>query len=196
MGVPCFLIEQGDRAKGEANVWCSHDHKTTVYSVEGRRGEVDVDWEQVDWISACSECGERFDWSDDGPTDYHRSSSTRALWRRPDTGEEHWGVDNFGPGAMWDAEWYTRKGPDGRCLVVILPNGHHWTIDSQSSNCTRPGEDHDCWCRHGEPPNLTVDKNPEPGRSTCKAGGGSIASGTHGEPDYWHGFLRGGLLVD
>lgn len=92
------------------------------------------------------------------------------------------------PGAMWWADWYADrlgiKGPDGKCLVVKLPNGRDWIVDSQASNCTRRGEPHQCWVRHGEPPNVTVDKSGD----TCSAGAGSILAG-----DY-HGFLRNGWL--
>jgi hypothetical protein len=53
----------------------------------------------------------------------------------------------------------------------------------QASNCTLPGDKkHHCWIRHGEVPNLTVDK----AGVTCAAGAGSIQAG-----DY-HGFLRNG----
>jgi hypothetical protein len=92
------------------------------------------------------------------------------------------------PGAMWDADWMPDrfKGPDGRCLVVVCPDGYQWMIDGQASNCTRPDDsEHKCWVRHGEPPNITVDKN----GNTCQAGGGSI--GTSG----YHGFLRDGSFT-
>jgi hypothetical protein len=45
---------------------------------------------------------------------------------------------------------------------------------------------HRCWVRHGDAPELTVDKNGK----TCGAGGGSIVSGSY------HGFLRNGFLTD
>lgn len=95
------------------------------------------------------------------------------------------------PGAMWNAVWMRSpgfQGPDGRCLVVRLPNGHDWLVDSQSSNCTRPGEPHQCWVRHGNPEtgNVHVDKDGD----TCAAGAGSIQSGSY------HGFLHHGALTD
>jgi hypothetical protein len=113
-----------------------------------------------------------------------------------DTGEVG-EISSFPPGAMWNASWMTDwyPRPDGRCIVVRLPNGHDWNIDGQASNCDRAEDkNHDCWCRHGEPPDLTVDKNPEPGRSTCTAGGGSIWA-NQGDPNEWHGFLQRGWLV-
>lgn len=118
--------------------------------------------------------------------------------RRADTGEIFESLTACPPGAMWDAPWmhdhgklkggYLLGGPntDGRWLVVRLPNGRDWCIDSRASNCTKPDDDrHRCWIRHGTPPVLTVDKNGE----TCAAGAGSIQAG-----DY-HGFLRNGQLV-
>jgi hypothetical protein len=117
------------------------------------------------------------------------------LWRRIDTGEILGTYRDLPAGAMWNAHWMpsAERTVDEGYICVRLPNGHDWSPDSPSSNCTRRGEDHDCWCRHGEPPNLTVDKSPEPGRSTCEAGAGSIGSGD--AADYWHGFLRNGELV-
>lgn len=44
---------------------------------------------------------------------------------------------------------------------------------------------HKCWCRHGEAPNFTVDKN----GVTCIAGAGSIQIGNY------HGFLQNGFLT-
>lgn len=112
-------------------------------------------------------------------------------WQNPATGEQQPTQRAFGPGAMWDAFWMPEswRGPDGKCLNVILPDGHEWCIDAESSNCTRKGDrTHQCWVRHGEPPNLTVDKNGE----TCAAGAGSIVSPRTG----WHGFLRNGTLEE
>jgi hypothetical protein len=73
---------------------------------------------------------------------------------------------------------------DGPHLIVMTPGGQ-WNIDSRASNCTLPYDyEHRCWVRHGEPPNITVDKQ----GLTCTAGAGSIQCG-----DY-HGFLVAGAL--
>lgn len=61
-------------------------------------------------------------------------------------------------GAMWNAHWMVERrtspnsgqpgsyiGPDGRCLVVRLPDGHDWMVDGPASN--GPG-----WSRRGEVP--------------------------------------------
>lgn len=119
-----------------------------------------------------------------------------AAWRRVDDHAIVCSHADLPPGAMWEADWMGeqyRVNGDGPVLVVVLPNGGEWMPGSRSSNCTRRDEDHDCWCVHGEAPNLHVDKTPEPGRSTCLAGGGSIASGSGHRR--WHGFLHNGELV-
>lgn len=97
------------------------------------------------------------------------------------------------PGDMFWEDCYHHDGKchwwdncPGQHLHVVLPNGHHWDIDSRARNCTLPNDrTHRCWVRTGEPPRVTVGK----GGVTCSAGAGSIMSG-----DY-HGFLRDGILT-
>jgi hypothetical protein len=80
-----------------------------------------------------------------------------------------------------------RRGPDGRVLIVRLPDRHDWVIDSRANNCTMPLDDkHWCWVRTGKPEDGTLDVG-KSGR-TCAAGAGSIATGSY------HGFLRHGRL--
>lgn len=193
----CFLIEPTGRIYFYATACCDAGHRHVVAErYEDMVGTMRPtgalgDYDDIDWPETCPECGLVLRVTEAENWDNALMGSTKE-WVRPETGEIHNGPHEFGPGAMWNASWMSPK-PDGRYLVVILPNGHEWSIDSRASNCTRNGEDHDCWCRHGDPPNLTVDKNPEPGRSTCQAGGGSIWSMQGREGD-WHGFLRGGRL--
>lgn len=103
-------------------------------------------------------------------------------------------------GAMWDASWMGERmenwdpskpwylfgpGDDGRILCVRTPGGD-WIVDQRASNCGLPNDNaHRCWVRHGEPPDVTVDK----AGVTCNAGAGSIQAG-----DY-HGFLQQGRLT-
>ena len=100
-------------------------------------------------------------------------------------------LESHGVGAMWlfDADW-AAKGPDGRSLAVVCPDGdglYIWYVDSRASNCTMPNDnEHRCWVRHGDPPNVHVDKD----GLTCAAGAGSIH--TRG----WHGYLHHGFLHD
>lgn len=111
------------------------------------------------------------------------------IYRRLDTGETMRRRD-VPVGAMWFGnEKYKDDyplGPDGRTLFVKTPGGD-WCIDSRANNCTMPGDDvHRCWVRHGEAPNITVDKNGH----TCNAGAGSIIVGNY------HGFLQNGFLTE
>lgn len=145
------------------------------------------------WPSQCQECEYRFTESDG-----HFQEWQELIYRRPDTGQEYVlhsqasaeeiGIPSAPPGVMWNAWWMPfDRGPDGICLMVRLPNGHDWAVDSRASNCTRPDAPHQCWIRHGDPriEPITVDKSGD----TCAAGAGSILSG-----DY-HGFLINGILT-
>jgi hypothetical protein len=92
-------------------------------------------------------------------------------------------------GAMYYADWlpknmfWDNKTDDH--LHVVTPGGT-WDIDGRASNCTLPNDRlHRCWVRHGEPPNIHVDK----AGLTCSAGAGSIQSGSY------HGFLHDGSLT-
>jgi hypothetical protein len=138
-------------------------------------------WDDARFPGACA-CGYRFQEDDE------RGRTSVRLWRRCDTGEVM-SLRDAPVGAMWYADWMPDdwKGPDGHCLVVKLPNGHEWYVDSRASNCALPTDTaHKCWVRHGAPPHVTVDKN----GLTCAAGAGSILSGG------WHGFLRDGVLIE
>jgi len=143
------------------------------------------------WPRRCA-CGYEFTDKD------YRVASWKNFWKRTDTGEII-EMRNAPPGAMWFADWMVdghlqyqsdkdrrNRGPDGRCLVVRTPGGD-WMIDGQCSNCDRKGDhEHKCWVRHGEAPNITVDKN----GLTCGAGGGSILKGSY------HAMLQNGVLRD
>lgn len=200
MGTECFWLEPTDQQEVrlrryvhlDSGGWtCGegwHQAVSEPVAVEPwlGQGEVREPWDPDDprWPAYCDSCEFHF-----GP-DVVKQTFTHRLFERADTGERM-RLRDAPPGAMWDAEWMpsAHKQPDGRYLVVKLPNGRDWAIDGHASNCTRPGEDHDCWCRHGEPPDLTIDKTPLPGRSTCAAGAGSIGS------EGYHGFLRDGVLT-
>lgn len=81
--------------------------------------------------------------------------------------------------------WYWDEQCQGMHLHCILPNNFGWDIDSRASNCTKPEDKtHRCWVRHGDPPNVTVNK----AGHTCEAGAGSIMV------PGWHGFLTNGQL--
>jgi hypothetical protein len=138
--------------------------------------------------------------------------ATDRLWLRPDTGELL-SLGELPPGAMYHADWMLiegtdhYRGPDGHSLVVILPDNTPWNIDGRANNCDSPcaecgvpylshkyelcqsyrdARPHKCWVRHGQAPNITVDKN----GVTCGAGAGSIATRNY------HGFLRNGEFTN
>ncbi len=135
------------------------------------------------WPTQC-ECGYVFQESDEW------QRFTDSLYRRSDTGEETT-LSKSPAGAMWYAWWFDDFcTPQGIHNLVVKTPGGEWMVDSQSSNCTMPDdrkkERHHCWIRHGEPPNITVDKVGQ----TCGAGAGSI------QCNQYHGFLRNGYLED
>jgi hypothetical protein len=132
------------------------------------------------WPTHCA-CGYEFEEND------ARQVFRESIWERQDTGEEVT-LRDAPVGAMWNAYWLNDVkgyiGPDGQSLYVKTPGGD-WCIDGIASNCTRREDRvHKCWVRHGDAPNITVDKNGD----TCAAGAGSIICGSY------HGFLRGGFL--
>jgi hypothetical protein len=145
------------------------------------------------WPSACAKCGHEFSgqgkWQDWQELLYRRADTGELVALRPRPAEaDPWA--SAPPGAMWDAWWMPEswRGPDGIALMVRLPNGHDWHVDSEASNCTRKGDrTHRCWVRHGDPRTTAVhvDKDGD----TCAAGAGSILAG-----DY-HGFLQYGVLT-
>lgn len=159
-------------------VWEERSDGDRVYRTVSHDGDKPPD-DDVRWPLKCDNC--LFDF---GINEVHQFFHN-LLYKRGDTGELVTTRD-APPGAMWDAWWLhglrgmTHDGPDGRNLMVKLPNGRDWNIDGRASNCGLPDDDeHHCWIRHGEPPLLVVNKN----GLTCSAGAGSILSG-----DY-HGFL-------
>lgn len=115
-------------------------------------------------------------------------------WREPVSGTQYHHNSEAPVGAMWYACWlppkWTWNNETGPHLMVRVPNGplqlRDWDIDARASNCGLPEDKlHRCWVRHGEPPNVHVDK----AGVTCNAGAGSISM------PQWHGFLDHGLLV-
>jgi len=203
MGIKCFWLEPTDRQQlylrryvsGREDCKTPHRYHDAMVKIEQSKETMDVvkgHW--VDdgrtakdfmgdsrWPAHC-ECGYEFKMGDTWQL------FSDHLYTRSDTGQEI--VLRDAPeGAMWEATWFRNipgcVGDDGRAIICRVPTMHDWNIDGDCSNCTRPNEPHRCWVRHGEPPNLTVDKN----GNTCSAGAGSILTST------WHGFLRNGELV-
>lgn len=138
------------------------------------------------WPMHCVRCGEPF------PEGAIRQVTQDLIYVRSDTGEETTTTE-APDGALWYADDCPERwtGPDGRTLVAKTPGGHEWIIDSVASNCDLPDDEtHRCWMRHGSPPDITVDKEPEPPFDhTCSPGAGSIQVGSY------HGFLTGGRFT-
>jgi hypothetical protein len=202
MGVKCFLVEDSgfhrihlrrfvNRDQGKCSGPDGYHHAMSEEVARaphhiGKERRLDGSLEafpkgDVRWPRHCP-CGYEFQDGDEWQV------FTISIWKDA-AGKEYTLRDNV-PGMMWDAHWnHDYKpwcGPDGKSLHVVCPDGHSWCIDSRASNCTMKDDDiHKCWVRHGEPPNLTVDKNGH----TCAAGAGSI------QTPNWHGFLRNGELV-
>lgn len=213
-GVQTFWLEPTEQVAvglrrytvGEGGFDCAHGHhRALVYTGrepaiyddrDGRRvrlnGLTDVPRDDPAWPTKCEDCAYEFTAED------HWQRWTELLWERTDTGElrvlhqnaQAPGAPSAEPGASWDAWWMPfQRNPDGIYLMVRLPDGHDWTVDSRASNCTLPHDgEHRCWVRHGDPREckVTVDKD----GLSCSAGAGSIAS------PKWHGFLRNGVLVE
>lgn len=142
----------------------------------------DDHWPQTDsrWPAKCEHCDYRFTEKDP------RQTFAQQIFV-DDAGKEYLRRE-LPPGAMWyeDFESEYRRGPDGRSLHVLTPDGFPWAIDGPCSNCTLPqdrgpyGVAHRCWTRTGVPPLVSVGKQ---FGKTCSAGGGSIQSTNY------HGFL-------
>ena len=199
MGVRCFMVRPTERCRASLRrYWGGKDCGGSYHNAETPIGElpairnpdgyypahpVDPYLSDPRWPAKCDKCGAPV------PESAERRIFTKAIYT-DDSGKEY-SLCAPVPGMMWDAWWMgeSMHGPEGKCLVVICPDGTEWMIDGCASNCTMPNDRgpfdkaHRCWVRHGEPPNITVDKN---GR-TCSAGGGSIV----GHKGY-HGFLRNG----
>jgi hypothetical protein len=124
------------------------------------------------------------------------SSSTSRSFRLADGREVTSG--ELPPGAMFDAWWLHdhMEMSDGITLMVVLPNGVHWSPDSRASNCTRPDDkEHCCWVRRGDPRTGMVHVERQPGDDTCSAGQNSISSLPQEDPHHYHGHLNRGWLT-
>lgn len=172
------------------NMWWCENCNNVGKRVEVARGPESI-WDKLEYENQppvpCERCGGSARFSARGG---------RKIYRREDTGEEiielrnHPGAIFEDPEGAWDRSSRKRIfGIDGKCINVVLPNGHVWAIDSRASNCTMKEDNiHKCWVRHGDGrciENLTVDKN----GYTCQAGAGSIIAGD------FHGFLTNGYLI-
>lgn len=161
-----FHISRQDLTKDQ---WDNRDLKQLRKQYQGK-------------MPPCSCCGNL------PPENASVSTGSYRVWNTEDGKNNHPGDMYWAP---WMHEgsgclyWSNCKDPRGH-LIVVMPDGGYWDTDSRASNCTMKGDKtHRCWIKHGEAPNLTVDKKGH----TCKAGAGSIQMVS------WHGYLRNGELV-
>ena len=126
------------------------------------------------WPKACP-CGYAFQESDSWQVNTQRLFVARGTKEAAQYDGKLFIPSEAPLGAMWDADWYETKGPDGRCIVVKTPGGE-WIVDY-------PCRDGKGWQRTGEPPELTA----------------RPSIGIGGEPGRgwkYHGFLTDGYLVE
>jgi hypothetical protein len=171
--VKVFFCEKLPQGLATADYVCQAGHRQTI-----ERGRMTYEeWSASEKPPAieCSTCGAALRAAGGG---------FAAIFRRGDTGEEVGGRKDLPPGACFEMD-IDRKGPDGRYLVVILPDRNSWHIDSRASNCRR-AKDYEgfCWVRTGKPEDGTLDVR----SCGCGAGAGSVRT-----PAY-HGFLHRGFL--
>jgi hypothetical protein len=190
--IPCRLIHEVGTRISLRRYWqggCSHSSSyhnaqrllfDSPQNGDWTAGGDTKDYPDDQWPATCEHCGTPV------PEDAEKQIFRKILYNTESGKPE--------PGDMYYAGWYH---PDGICrwdnckdhrghLMVVLPNGRIWDLNSRASNCTMPDDKlHRCWVLHGEAPHLTADKN----GLTCAAGAGSILAG-----DY-HGFLINGELT-
>lgn len=183
----------GTPCPNDSSKYSYHCAKTLIGDVDISDDRREIFEEIADsdprWPVTCEKCAYVFQTKDE------RQNFTRHLYARSDTGAIMT-QDEAPPGAIIDATWLHGSswcGLDGRSIIVKIPEKadgtgtSEWMVDGPANNCTLPDDKvHRCWCRHGEVPNLTIDKV----GVTCSAGAGSILC--HGG---FHGFLREGYIV-
>lgn len=220
MGVPCFSAEpvftEAVRelrryARGESGWTCEEGYHNVSVTLPGPFPLIRTEPDPEDGFQGIAALD---------PTDYHGATPwpTHCTCGYEFKQEDHWqynqhqlftAIDgslvgqrwlqrDLPAGAIWKPWWMSSAwcGINGTetILMIKLPSGQDFLPGMEATNCTRKGEDHDCWCVHGDVPNLTINKQPVEGRSTCDAGGGSIDSAAD-TPRHWHGFVTAGELV-
>ncbi len=185
--IECFWLEPVEMARSTLRRYERHPydsppscpqnrmryHDTSVYlgnvpypfgprELLGEGGNISHD--DTRWPKACETCGVSF-----RDEDYWQHNLDRLFKGAPDG--QLYTTRNMPPGSLFDASWWPEKGPDGRCLAVVLPplgGDDIWIVDAEGKAGSR-------WTRSGAVPKVTVTP--------------SILT-----PRY-HGFLTNGCLV-
>jgi len=183
--VKCFMIEPTKKAKrwfrrfvgtecplslGYHSAMVIGDDCEVQIGSSGTLSVPEFDWNDPRWPEIC-DCGFEFDQKVIRQTFFEQVYLTPEGMEVTTHRSELPGIANAPPGSMYYADWMHRRGPDGRCLVLVLPDGGTWFIDGPSSNGHGTG-----WTRTGIPPEVTA--NP------------SIYTGKY------HGWLRNGVLTE
>lgn len=199
--VQCFWCEPTELSKVYLRVYSRNPY-------HGAKIHIDTQHDQVSGVDpkyegkGTSHYPAVYDDRDDWPTvcDCHGEPFTdpvvrQLFYRRIYTDPEgrRFTTEEMPPGAMRNAKWWPKgQGPDGISLMIRLPCGHDWHVDSKASNCKESEIEHFCWPRTGDP-RIPGEVHVAGGDNICKVGAGSIGC-MNGR--CYHGFLRKGALVD
>jgi hypothetical protein len=133
---PAYTIDVGRmRRRGKAIQPSSGESRTRTISLEDPR-----------WPRTCS-CGYQF------AEDDAWQCNPFPLFRRLDNGELVT-LQAAPVGAMWNAAWLERPGPDGICLMVRTPGGE-WPVDGPSYHGGKIRKERG-WKRSGAIPDVTA----------------------------------------
>lgn len=164
--VTCFLLAATDRHRVKLRRWSlgdarpcpargswGHDAGAVVGEVRDPghppNGDDPARYPHDDprWPSKCDHCGAAFAEGDAWQV-FHEEVFVRADGEPGD-----FFIRSLPPGAMYDATWLHGNaemcGPDGRALILQLPDGRPWHIDGSATN--GPG-----WTRTGDAPRITA----------------------------------------
>lgn len=186
--VACFLVVATDRHRVALRRWSSGDASPCPVRGSWGHGAFAVVGEVVAaehptngddpgrfphddprWPTACEHCGAAFAEGDAWQV-FHEQVYVRA-----DGGAGEHFLRSLPPGAMYDATWLAhQRGPDGRSLMLKLPDGRLWHIDGPSSNGNG-------WTRTGDAPRITARP--------------SILTHREDGSESYHGWLTDGVLV-
>ena len=173
-----YKLVHGDGLSEDARlVESSEDRTYLAHNFE------EIGHEDPRWPRKCEKCDYEFT-----ENDLNWQNFTSRMYVAGDG--RSWPQRELPAGAMYFEDWLPRNfywdNKRDPHLIVILPNGIEWNVDSRANNCTMPNDrTHRCWSRTGEAPKVTAGKQ----QPTCAAGAGSILAGSY------HGFLQNGELT-
>lgn len=161
--VQCFLVVRTSRAWVRLRRWTDRDTRpcsakpgdychaaADVGTVDDATGLTLADdpirypHDAAPWPRACERCGRAFADDDTWQVFYD------DIYVRADGAPGEYSIRSLPPGAMYDATWLDHmRGPDGRSLILMLPDGRPWHIDGPSTNGNG-------WTRTGDAPRVTA----------------------------------------